>query len=99
MGKPGAQYKVAVLYQAGLGVDRDTALAAAYIRKAADQGWAEAQSSLSDLYAVGQDVPQDLELAVSWAAKQQNKGWLSPSTIWGTATKAARVSLRIMHRR
>ncbi|TGT92527.1 sel1 repeat family protein, partial [bacterium M00.F.Ca.ET.163.01.1.1] len=38
-GSAAAQYKVAVLYQAGLGVDRDTALAAAYIRKAADQGW------------------------------------------------------------
>ncbi len=73
-GSAAAQYKVAVLYQAGLGVDRDTALAAAYIRKAADQGWAEAQSSLSDLYAVGQDVPQDLELAVSWGRKAAEQG-------------------------
>ncbi|QEN86419.1 sel1 repeat family protein [Labrys sp. KNU-23] len=73
-GTAAAQYKLAGLYQSGLGVDRDPALAATYIRKAADQGWAEAQSSLSDLYAVGQDVPQDHAQAVIWGRKAAEQG-------------------------
>ena len=73
-GMAAAQYKLAGLYQSGLGVERDPALAATYIRKAADQGWAEAQSSLSDLYAAGQEVPQDYALAVVWGRKAAEQG-------------------------
>ena len=73
-GAAAAQYKLAGLYQFGLGVDRDSALAVTYIRKAAEQGWAEAQSSLSDLYAVGQGVPQDYAQAVIWGRKAAEQG-------------------------
>lgn len=73
-GMAAAQYKLAGLYQFGQGVDRDTALAASYIRKAADQGWAEAQSSLSDRYAAGEDVPQDYAQAVIWGRKAAEQG-------------------------
>jgi TPR repeat protein len=73
-GTAAAQYKLAGLYQSGLGVDRDSVLAATYIRKAADQGWAEAQSSLSDLYAVGQGVPLDYAQAAIWGRKAAEQG-------------------------
>ena len=73
-GEAAAQYKLAGLYQFGLGVDRDSALAVTYIRKAAEQGWAEAQSSLSDLYAVGQGVPQDYTQALIWGRKAAEQG-------------------------
>jgi hypothetical protein len=54
------------LYEAGLAEPQDFAQAAAWFRKAAEQGDAEAQYSLVGLYYIGQGVPQDWEEAYFW---------------------------------
>jgi uncharacterized protein len=62
-----AQYGLGLIYQNVLGVRGvmpDFAEAAKWYRKAADQGFAEAQNNLGVLYASGQGVPQDYVEAV-----------------------------------
>jgi TPR repeat protein len=59
----------------GQGVQQDAAQAAAWIRKAAEQGFAEAQRDLGGLYETGKGVPQDSTEAAKWyraAAEQGN---------------------------
>ena len=43
-------------------------------RKAADQGLAEAQSTLGDMYLKGNGVAQDNAEAVKWLRKSANQG-------------------------
>jgi TPR repeat protein len=61
-----AQVGLGDLYEAGLAEPQDFAQAAAWFRKAAEQGDAEAQYSLVGLYYIGQGVPQDWEEAYFW---------------------------------
>lgn len=61
-----AQAAVAFLYLKGLGVRQDDARAAAWYRRAAEQGQPEAQFFLGTLYHLGRGVPQDDRLAHVW---------------------------------
>lgn len=49
--------------------------AAAWYRKAAEQGDADAQYNLGNLYAQGQGVAQDDAQAVAWYRKAANQGY------------------------
>ena len=62
------------MYGTGQGVPQDYAQAAAWYRKAADQGIAQAQSSLGRMYANGQGVPQDDVEAVKWTRLAADHG-------------------------
>jgi len=53
-------------YANGRGVSQSYAEAATWYRKAAEQGYARAQSNLGTLYSNGQGVPQDYLLAYMW---------------------------------
>ena len=53
-------------YESGQGVPRDGAAAAAWYRKAADQGLGRAQVNLAFLYAFGTGVPHDFVQAHVW---------------------------------
>ena len=73
------------MYAQGQGLAQDCAQAAAWYRKAADQGYADAQFNLAAMYAQGQGVAQDNEQAIVWyrkaadqgnAAAQNNLGWM-----------------------
>nr|QQZ49993.1 sel1 repeat family protein [Phenylobacterium glaciei] len=61
-----AQFNLGLLYDNGQGAPQDHAAAAAWYRKAADQGDAEAQTNLGIAYATGQGVAQDYVLARMW---------------------------------
>ena len=50
----------------GQGTPPDSAEAAKWYRKAADQGYRQAQDRLGYLYAMGEGVPEDLVLAYMW---------------------------------
>ena len=50
----------------GQGVPQDNAQAAAWFRKAAEQGDADAQYTLGELNVLGQGVPQDWAEAYFW---------------------------------
>jgi hypothetical protein len=68
-----AQYRLAGLYRAGRGVERDLELAAELLHRAAGQGHATAQHSLGTMYMKGLGVPQDPIKAKFWfeAASEQ----------------------------
>ena len=50
----------------GFSVPQEFAEALKWYRKAADQGWARAQSLLGSMYIEGKGVPQDYVLAHKW---------------------------------
>ena len=61
-----AQNNLGALYESGLGVAQDYAVAVSWYRKAAAQGLAAAQFELGIAYAKGQGVPQDDVQAHVW---------------------------------
>ena len=67
-GNPKAQAMLAHLYFSGdAGVSRDLALSAKWDRRAADQGYAEAEYDLGALYEDGFGVAQDYVEAMKWS--------------------------------
>ena len=56
------------------GLQQDHVKAAAWFRKAADLGHADAASSLAKCYCTGQGVEQNYELAVAWLRKAADQG-------------------------
>jgi hypothetical protein len=54
------------MYQKGRGLPQDHAQAAAWYRKAAEQGLGQAQNNLGLLYKNGRGVPQDYVQAIAW---------------------------------
>jgi hypothetical protein len=54
------------MYQSGRGVKKDHAAAIAWLRKAAENGSAEAQYELGYAYSEGNGVPEDPQEAVRW---------------------------------
>jgi len=76
-----AEVQAGDAYSAGNGAPRDArqraadyAQAAAWYRKAADQGSIPAQIHLAELYRDGRGVPRDMEQAVAWYRKAADKG-------------------------
>ena len=65
-GDPVAQTYVGEIYEKGLGVPPQHALAAKWYRQAAEQGYGRAQINLGQLYEQGRGVPQDMAQALSW---------------------------------
>ena len=62
------------MYRNGEGVVRDPKKAAEWYRKAAEQGYAEAQNNLGLLYAGGRGVAKDEAKAVEWYRKAAKQG-------------------------
>jgi len=62
------------MYFNGQGVPQDYAEAMKWVRKAADQGLAIAQSKLGNMYAAGQGVSQDYAEAAKWYRKAADQG-------------------------
>ena len=58
----------------GNGVSKDSVQAAAWIRKAAEQGDADDQNWLGAMYVEGNGVPQDYVQAVIWYRKSAEQG-------------------------
>jgi TPR repeat protein len=71
-----AQFRLAVLYERGIGTEKNVAQAVQLYRSAANQGHAEAQNVLGALYAVGDDgVEQDYQQALAWFQKSAAQGY------------------------
>jgi hypothetical protein len=73
-GNAEAQYNLAMLYDRGLGVERDDAEALKWYRKAAEQGYAKAQYNLGMMYYFGKGVPQDKEIGYQWVILASDQG-------------------------
>ncbi len=62
------------LYLNGDGVIRNTALAAGWFRRAAENGHAEAAYNLGNAYRLGLGTPEDLDVAIEWYERAANGG-------------------------
>ena len=71
---PIAQYAIARLYGAGLGVSHDFVTALHWYRKAAEQGYSEAQFFTGAFYQLGSGAPQDYAEALRWYRKAAEQG-------------------------
>lgn len=69
-----AQYKMALCYQWGLGVDKSDSKSFYWTKKAAEQGLARAQSSLGSHYDQGSGVEQSYSEAIYWYEKAAEQG-------------------------
>lgn len=69
-----AQYSLGIMHDKGQGVPQDDAAAARWYCKAAEQGYAAAQSNLGVMYDNGQGVSQDAVAAVKWYRKASEQG-------------------------
>ncbi len=68
-GTVSAQRNLAVMYDRGVGVGRDPALAAQWMRTAAESGSRDAAYQLGAMYETGRGVAQDGAQAVAWYRK------------------------------
>jgi len=73
-GNPEAQYRMAIMYQNGLGIVRNDARALAMMRAAAEQGHALAQHGLGFMYLQGECTPKDEAQAAEWFRKAADQG-------------------------
>jgi TPR repeat protein len=64
-----------------MGVRPNDALAASWLRRAADQGHGEAQYQLGRLYLSGRGVPDDRREAVAWLTKAAAAGYAPASSL------------------
>jgi TPR repeat protein len=71
-GDASAQFNLGLM--TGQGVQQDNAAAALWFRKAAEQGYALAQSNFGTLYLYGRGVTQDDTEAVMWFRKAADQG-------------------------
>ena len=70
----GSIFNLGDMYALGEGVPEDDAQAVSWYRKAAEQGFAEAQYNLGVMYVNGTGVPEDDAQAVSWYRKAAEQG-------------------------
>ena len=75
LGVAEAQFQLAVLYDNGVGVEKNLQKAAQWFRKAANQGHVLAQYSLSVCYDTGSGVEKDAAKAFEWCMKSAKKGF------------------------
>jgi TPR repeat protein len=74
-GDPRAQTRLAWNYEAGRGVPRDLAQAAAWFQRAAEAGDGEAMYALSVMHATGAGRPLDAPAAAAWLGKSAAAGY------------------------
>ncbi len=72
-----AMYLLGKLYEAGKGVEQNTATAVDYISKSAELGYSNAECALADMYYEGRGVEQNYETAVAWYDKAYKQGQLT----------------------
>lgn len=74
-GHSGAQCNLGVMYEGGMGVERDSFQAARWYRMAAGQGNVAAQHNLGYMYAHGRGVAEDFSEALRWYMKAAEQGY------------------------
>jgi TPR repeat protein len=73
---PKEQFEQGLKYATGQGVQQDDVQAVSWFQKAADRGYAEAQSDLGEMYANGRGgLAKDDAQAVSWYQKAAAQGY------------------------
>jgi TPR repeat protein len=73
-GDKNSEFNVGVIYERGIGVDKNETLAAQWYEKAAHEGHADAQYNLAIMYASGRGVAKDDAQAMMWLALAARQG-------------------------
>lgn len=89
-GDPRVEYKVAVMYNLGLGVPPDHGEGSVWLRRAADQGYAPAQTALGDMFREGMGVDRNYAEAAKWYLRAAEQGYGSAQHSLGAAYAAGR---------
>jgi len=79
-----AAYILATLYLNGDGVERNTAMAAGWFRRAADAGHGDAAYNLANAYRLGLGTPRDITAALDWYATAAQRGSARAAYTLGT---------------
>ena len=78
-----AMNNIGILYNKGLGVEQDEAMAASWYRRAAEIGFANAQFNLANLYYSGNGVERDLKQSAGWYHEAAKRGHLGAQYFLG----------------
>ncbi len=73
-GVPQAQYRLAVMYQRGLGVVRNELMKYRWMTAAAEQGMVLAEHGLGCMYLDGDCMKQNAEVAKIWLGRAADQG-------------------------
>ena len=73
-GDPAAAFEIGNRFAEGRGATKDLATAAAWYRRAADEGLAVGQYRLGSLYERGQGVTKDFDEAIKWYQRAADRG-------------------------
>jgi|GEM_PF-959121 len=79
-----AAYILGTLYLNGDGVERNTAMAAGWFRRAADAGHGDAAYNLANAYRLGLGTPQDIDAALEWYTTAAKRGSSAAAYTMGT---------------
>jgi TPR repeat protein len=72
---PLAQYNLGEMYARGLGVPPDYSEASVWLRRAADQGFAPAETALGDMFQQGRGMAVNDAEAAKWYRKAAEQGY------------------------
>ena len=81
----GAQFNLAVCYEAGQGVKQDAVEAGKWYHKAAEQDYPDAQNNLASCYSSGQGVAKDMVEAVKWYRKAAEQDYAEAQSSLGAS--------------
>jgi uncharacterized protein len=89
-GDPRVEYKVAVMYNFGLGVPPDYGEGSVWLRRAAEQGFAPAETAFGDMFRQGMGVDRNYAEAARWYLKAAEQGYGTAQHFLGAAYAAGR---------
>ena len=84
-GDPQTMFCAGMWHELGTGVQKNPSTAANYYRRAAESGYAPAQTALVVLYKKGAGVPQDYAEAIKWLRKAASQGFAPAQNDLGVA--------------
>nr|MBS0021109.1 sel1 repeat family protein [Gammaproteobacteria bacterium] len=79
-GRPEAQFRLAIMFQNGLGVVPNEAMAYKWMRAAAEQGYGLAQHGLGFMYLEGECTEQNEAEAAIWFRRAADQGLIGSMT-------------------
>ncbi|HBN58647.1 MAG TPA: hypothetical protein DD382_05090 [Gammaproteobacteria bacterium] len=78
-GNAQSQYELGLMYELGMGIDKDLDQAFIWYQKSANQAYAKAQYNLGIFYALGKAGEKDIAQSKYWIKKAHDNGYSSAS--------------------
>ncbi len=78
-GNAESQYKLALMYELGMGIEKNFSQAFAWYQKSANQDYAKAQYNLGIFYALAKGVDKNITQSKFWIRKANENGYSGSS--------------------